>query len=98
MFDKGQRTTVMTKFKEIQDAVPWDSLRDGIMTLSQDPEAFIGIRQMAAMSLAVFSIGSYIIGIGDRHLDNFLLNLTKYGPLTSPAYPVSVVCLTWLLN
>jgi hypothetical protein len=48
------------------------------MSLSQDPEAFIGIRQMAAMSLAVFSIGSYIIGIGDRHLDNFLLNLTKY--------------------
>jgi len=49
------------------------------MALSSGPEAYLLIRSQFARSLAAFSIGSYIIGIGDRHLDNFLLNLTNGG-------------------
>ena len=37
------------------------------------PEAFWHLRQHFAASLAATSGASYILGIGDRHLDNYLL-------------------------
>lgn len=49
------------------------------MSLSAGPEAYLQIRSYFAQTLASFSIGSYIIGIGDRHLDNFLLNMKNGG-------------------
>jgi DNA-dependent protein kinase catalytic subunit len=32
-----------------------------------------------ARSLAAFCTSSYVLGIGDRHLDNFLMDLTDGG-------------------
>jgi DNA-dependent protein kinase catalytic subunit len=34
------------------------------------------VRSKFARSYAVFTICSYVLGIGDRHLDNFLLDTT----------------------
>lgn len=37
-------------------------------------QAFITIKNQFVKSIAVFSITSYLLGIGDRHLENFLVN------------------------
>lgn len=38
--------------------------------------AFLTIKNQFIKSMAVFSIASYLIGIGDRHLENFLIDTT----------------------
>ncbi|KAJ3289779.1 hypothetical protein HK104_007245 [Borealophlyctis nickersoniae] len=43
--------------------------------LSKSPEAFLSIRSEFARSLAALSVCSYLLGIGDRHLENFLVDL-----------------------
>eukprot|EP01122_Echinamoeba_exundans_P009334 TRINITY_DN3272_c0_g4_i1.p1 TRINITY_DN3272_c0_g4~~TRINITY_DN3272_c0_g4_i1.p1 ORF type:complete len:1129 (-),score=263.25 TRINITY_DN3272_c0_g4_i1:1424-4744(-) len=75
MFMSASREEAVTKMKKQLEKIPPTLVRNGLMRLSPDPEAFIALRQRAAVSTAVFSVSSYIIGIGDRHLDNFLLNL-----------------------
>jgi len=62
-----------------QATVPPDLLRSGIQALSASPEAFLCIRSHFARTLAVFSVSSYVLGIGDRHLENFLLDLKNGG-------------------
>ena len=47
------------------------------MTLARSPEAYLSIRFHFARTLAAFSMGSYIVGNGDRHLENFLLDLNR---------------------
>ena len=44
--------------------------------MSSGPEAFFSIRSQFARSLSAFSAASYILGIGDRHLGNFLIDQT----------------------
>ena len=44
--------------------------------MASGPEAFFSIRSQFARSLSAFSVGAYILGIGDRHLGNFLIDKT----------------------
>ncbi|KAJ3231552.1 hypothetical protein HDU81_003699 [Chytriomyces hyalinus] len=50
-------------------------LRDFFIKLTRSPEAFFHIRSEFANSLSALNICSYFLGIGDRHLDNFLVDL-----------------------
>ena len=42
--------------------------------MCSSPEAFVVIRSRFAVSYAALCIGNYILGIGDRHLENFLID------------------------
>ncbi|TMW63293.1 hypothetical protein Poli38472_002234 [Pythium oligandrum] len=65
---------VVANFEGAQALIPADLLRLQLLGLGSDFEEFVSIRDQFASSLGVFSACSYILGIGDRHLDNFLLD------------------------
>ena len=59
--------------------VPTDILRRAFLQLSSCPEAFLILRTHCIRTLATLSMCQYILGIGDRHLSNFMLDLDSGG-------------------
>ena len=53
-----------------------------VCELAPGPETFLTFRGELSRSLAVWSMAGYVLGIGDRHLDNFLLD-TRSGSIVS---------------
>ena len=76
------------KFAAFHARVPWDCLRRYLLMLAPAPESFLTVRATFAKSLAAFSICSYIAGVGDRHLENFLLD-TRTGSLVGIDFGVA---------
>ncbi|KAI9329681.1 kinase-like domain-containing protein [Zopfochytrium polystomum] len=73
------RASVVPKMQELWRVVKGNYLRDFIMIMAATPEAFVTLRSRFATSLAALNVCSYLLGIGDRHLDNFLVNLKTGG-------------------
>ena len=77
-YHTGYRTLSPSKAGEKLAAfharVPWNGLRQYLLLLAPSPEVFLTLRSTFAKSLAAFSICSYVVGVGDRHLENFLLD------------------------
>ncbi|KAI8973303.1 hypothetical protein BDF20DRAFT_881619 [Mycotypha africana] len=69
------REKIVQMFENARSRFPRKVLKDYLFHLASSPEAFIFLRKEFAHSLACISIYGYIVGIGDRHLDNFLLDL-----------------------
>ena len=59
--------------------VPWDLLRRAFMQLSSSPEAFLTLRSHFIRTLASMTICQYVLGIGDRHLSNFMIDMESGG-------------------
>ncbi|KAK1939194.1 DNA-dependent protein kinase catalytic subunit [Phytophthora citrophthora] len=68
---------VVDQFAKVQAMIPADLLRRQLLGLGSNYEAFLLVRDHFLKSLAVFSACSYVLGIGDRHLDNFLFDLAS---------------------
>ncbi|CAH0476370.1 unnamed protein product [Peronospora belbahrii] len=68
---------VVDQFAKVQAMIPADLLRRQLLGLGTSFEAFLLVRDNFLKSLSVFSACSYILGIGDRHLDNFLFDLAS---------------------
>uniref|UniRef100_A0A8U8BGC8 DNA-dependent protein kinase catalytic subunit n=1 Tax=Geospiza parvula TaxID=87175 RepID=A0A8U8BGC8_GEOPR len=49
-------------------------LRRAFVKMSTSPEAFLALRSHFASSHALMCISHWILGIGDRHLSNFMIN------------------------
>jgi DNA-dependent protein kinase catalytic subunit len=69
---------VSETFKGIENLVPWDLLRRFVRSMSSSSESYFVLRNQFIVSYAVASICQYILGIGDRHLSNWLID-TKNG-------------------
>lgn len=55
-------------------------LRNALKNLSQSPEAFYYLRNRIATSHGTQCLALWILGVGDRHLKNFLIS-TRNGTL-----------------
>ncbi|CAM9347147.1 unnamed protein product, partial [Choristocarpus tenellus] len=77
MFKESSRQQVEETFNACVSMIPGNALRHHLLTMAPGPEAFLTVRGGFARSLAVLSICSYVLGIGDRHLDNFLLDTSS---------------------
>ena len=61
-------------WNKISSKIPDNFLRKFILRKSSSAEIFLTLRVEYAKSLAVSSIFGYVLGIGDRHLDNLLMD------------------------
>ncbi|KAF9135211.1 hypothetical protein BGW39_004143 [Mortierella sp. 14UC] len=76
LFIQGTRDKLVRHMENLHSHFREDLLRQSIARLAASPEAFLMLRSEFAKSLAAVNICSYILGIGDRHLENFLVNLS----------------------
>ncbi|XP_078072249.1 DNA-dependent protein kinase catalytic subunit isoform X3 [Mustelus asterias] len=79
MYMKASRTETVKTFRDCERAVPQDLLRRAFTKMSTTPEAFLALRSHFASSHALMCISHWILGIGDRHLSNFMINLETGG-------------------
>ena len=75
MYQKATRSLTMDEYNKKVGKIPWDLLRRALYRISSSPEAFIVLRTHFVQSLSSINICQYIIGIGDRHLSNFMVDL-----------------------
>ncbi|GFQ67398.1 DNA-dependent protein kinase catalytic subunit [Trichonephila clavata] len=74
LYLKKNRKECVEKYKEITNLVPKNLLMKSFMKLSSSPEAFMLLRNKFAQSHAVICLSQWVLGIGDRHLGNFLID------------------------
>ncbi|KAJ1412143.1 kinase-like domain-containing protein [Ochromonadaceae sp. CCMP2298] len=73
MFQKGTPEASQL-YQQMVATLPPDLLRRRLLTWAPTPEALLTIRSEFGKTLAASSIFGYILGIGDRHLENILLD------------------------
>ncbi|KAM8811045.1 DNA-dependent protein kinase catalytic subunit [Eudromia elegans] len=74
MYKNASRTEAVTSFRSREGSVPEDLLRRAFVRMSTAPQAFLSLRSHFASSHALMCISHWILGIGDRHLSNFMIN------------------------
>ncbi|XP_077126580.1 DNA-dependent protein kinase catalytic subunit [Ranitomeya variabilis] len=75
----ANRDSAVSSFKEREALVPGDLLRRAFIKMSATPEAFLALRSHFVRSHALLCISHWILGIGDRHLSNFMVNMETGG-------------------
>ena len=76
---KASRTEVEKEYRRKVSCVPWDLLRRSFMELSVSPEAFLTLRSHFIRTWSSCSMGQYVLGVGDRHLSNYMVDMESGG-------------------
>ncbi|XP_007947257.1 DNA-dependent protein kinase catalytic subunit [Orycteropus afer afer] len=79
MYKGASRTETITSFRKRESRMPGNLLKRAFLKMSTGPEAFLALRSHFASSHAVVCISHWILGIGDRHLNNFMVNMETGG-------------------
>uniref|UniRef100_A0A8C5JY83 DNA-dependent protein kinase catalytic subunit n=1 Tax=Jaculus jaculus TaxID=51337 RepID=A0A8C5JY83_JACJA len=75
MYKRASRTETVMAFRKRESKVPSDLLKRAFVKMSTSPEAFLALRSHFASSHALLCISHWLLGIGDRHLNNFLVDI-----------------------
>ncbi|XP_055968392.1 DNA-dependent protein kinase catalytic subunit [Sorex fumeus] len=75
MFRGASRTETVTAFQRRESKVPPDLLKRAFLAMSTGPESFLALRAQCASSHALLCVSHWVLGIGDRHLNNFLVSM-----------------------
>jgi DNA-dependent protein kinase catalytic subunit len=74
MIVSATRANALAKWDKQMQETDQTLLRRGIASIARSPESYLCLRNGFARSLACVSVCGYVAGIGDRHLDNFLVH------------------------
>jgi DNA-dependent protein kinase catalytic subunit len=74
VLSKANYTDTVRSFHEREALLPATLLRTALQTVSASPEAYLTTRQHFGRSIATLSICHYLLGIGDRHLSNCMID------------------------
>ncbi|RZF43094.1 hypothetical protein LSTR_LSTR001272 [Laodelphax striatellus] len=75
LYCEVSRPKTVENFRKNVNSLPQDILRRGILELSQSAESYHYLRTQFGSSLSAMSVCHWLLGIGDRHLENALLCL-----------------------
>ena len=67
------RNSCIQNYTDLVNRIPWDILKRSIFDLSSSYESFFHLRTNFCGSHAALSVSQWLLGIGDRHLSNFLV-------------------------
>jgi hypothetical protein len=70
----AKESEVRSQYEMWKNGFDSTCLRKRLVRMAATPEAFLCLRSEFGKTLSTFSISSYILGIGDRHLQNFLVD------------------------
>ena len=71
---KASAEDVMKHLEELQASVPPYTLRTAMLQLAGTPERFLAYRARYAATLAASSAVCFVVGLGDRHTGNIMLD------------------------
>ncbi|XP_073924597.1 DNA-dependent protein kinase catalytic subunit isoform X2 [Castor canadensis] len=75
----ANRTETVMAFRKRESKVPADLLKRAFVKMSTSPEAFLALRSHFASSHALLCVSHWLLGIGDRHLNNFMVTMETGG-------------------
>nr|XP_019943216.1 PREDICTED: DNA-dependent protein kinase catalytic subunit [Paralichthys olivaceus] len=78
-YKKAKRADVVSNFLKVLQHVPSDLLKRAFLKMCNSPEAFLSLRSHFISSHALLCVSHWILGIGDRHLSNYMINMETGG-------------------
>ncbi|XP_070708776.1 DNA-dependent protein kinase catalytic subunit [Pempheris klunzingeri] len=78
-YKKAKRAETVNNFLKVLQHVPGDLLKRAFLKMCNSPEAFLSLRSHFISSHALLCVSHWILGIGDRHLSNFMINMETGG-------------------
>ncbi|XP_075994169.1 DNA-dependent protein kinase catalytic subunit isoform X2 [Genypterus blacodes] len=78
-YKNASRADTVSNFSKVSHLVPGDLLKRAFLKMCNSPEAFLSLRSHFISSHALLCVSHWILGIGDRHLSNFMINMETGG-------------------
>ncbi|XP_062235399.1 DNA-dependent protein kinase catalytic subunit [Platichthys flesus] len=78
-YKNAKRADAVSNFLKVLQHVPSDLLKRAFLKMCNSPEAFLSLRSHFISSHALLCVSHWILGIGDRHLSNFMINMETGG-------------------
>lgn len=78
-YKKANRAQTVSNFVKVLQHVPSDLLKRAFLKMCNSPEAFLSLRSHFSSSHALLCVSHWVLGIGDRHLSNFMINMETGG-------------------